>query len=301
MLTLIQLFLGIVTIILFVFGLISVKKDGNGSFDGIRIKPTKKILFSIVPLVLCVACSCVVFIPANTVGIRWSAFTGTSESTLDEGIALKTPVDKIYQISTTVQEKSIDNMAVQTLDAQWVSMSLNIKYQVDKANAFKVFKNYKTLENLDINLISNVTQRSVEEVTTKYNVIDILGEQRNTIYTEIENILKAKLADEGVTLKFITIIETDAGEEIEAAIAKEAVAKKAVETAEQEKKKAEIDAETKLIEAQGEAKANEIKTKQLTDEILTEMFIEKWNGELPMVSGSENMMLDVSSIFSQGE
>ena len=297
MLVLIQLFLGLLTIVAVVVGLVNY----DATIKKVRIKPNKKLPLSIIPLILCVVCSCIVFIPANTVGIRWSAFSGTSETTLDEGIAIKTPVDKIYQIPTTVQEKMMENVAVQTLDAQWVSMSLNIKYQVDNANAYKVFKNYKTLDNLDVNLISNVTQRSVEEVTTKYNVIDILGEQRNDIYIEIENILKEKLAQEGVTLKFITIIETDAGEEIEAAIAKEAVAKQAVETAEQEKKKAEIDAQTKLIKAEGEAKANEIKTKQLTDEILTEMFIEKWDGKLPTVSGSEDMMLDVSTIFGQAE
>lgn len=297
MLVLIQLFLGLLTIVAVVVGLVNY----DATIKKVRIKPNKKLPLSIIPLILCVVCSCIVFIPANTVGIRWSAFSGTSETTLDEGIAIKTPVDKIYQIPTTVQEKMMENVAVQTLDAQWVSMSLNIKYQVDNANAYKVFKNYKTLDNLDVNLISNVTQRSVEEVTTKYNVIDILGEQRNDIYIEIENILKEKLAQEGVTLKFITILDTDAGEEIEAAIAKEAVAKKAVETAEQEKKKAEIDAQKKLIEAEGEAKANEIKTEQLTDEILTEMFIEKWDGKLPTVSGSEGMMLDVSSIFGQAE
>lgn len=297
MLVLIQLFLGLLAIVAVVVGLVNY----DATIKKVCIKPNKKLPLSIIPLILCVVCSCIVFIPANTVGIRWSAFSGTSETTLDEGIAIKTPVDKIYQIPTTVQEKMMENVAVQTLDAQWVSMSLNIKYQVDNANAYKVFKNYKTLDNLDVNLISNVTQRSVEEVTTKYNVIDILGEQRNNIYIEIENILKDKLAQEGVTLKFITIIETDAGEEIEAAIAKEAVAKKAVETAEQEKKKAEIDAQTKLIKAEGEAKANEIKTKQLTDEILTEMFIEKWDGKLPTVSGSDGMMLDVSNILGQAE
>ena len=297
MLVLIQLFLGLLTIVAVVVGLVNY----DATIKKVCIKPNKKLPLSIIPLILCVVCSCIVFIPANTVGIRWSAFSGTSETTLDEGIAIKTPVDKIYQIPTTVQEKMMENVAVQTLDAQWVSMSLNIKYQVDNANAYKVFKNYKTLDNLDVNLISNVTQRSVEEVTTKYNVIDILGEQRNNIYIEIENILKDKLAQEGVTLKFITIIETDAGEEIEAAIAKEAVTKKAVETAEQEKKKAEIDAQTKLIKAEGEAKANEIKTKQLTDEILTEMFIEKWDGKLPTVSGSDGMMLDVSNILGQAE
>ena len=297
MLRLIQIILVVLTIIAVLIGFINY----DSTLRKLSIKPNKKLPLAIIPLILCLACSCIVFVPANTVGIRWSAFTGTSETTLNEGIAIKTPVDKIYQIPTTVQEKNMENIAVQTLDAQWVAMNLNIKYQVDKANAYKVFKNYKTLDNLDVNLISNVAQRSVEEVTTKYNVIDILGEQRNTIYTEIENILKEKLAQEGVTLKFITILDTDAGEEIEAAIAKEAVAKKAVETAEQEKKKAEIDAQKKLIEAEGEAKANEIKTEQLTDEILTEMFIEKWDGKLPTVSGSEGMMLDVSSIFGQAE
>ena len=301
MLVLIQIVLGILGVLLLVLGMLNGKRDESGKFIGISIKPNKKLGLAMIPLILCLATSCVVFIPANTVGIRWSAISGTNENTLGEGVAIKSPVDRIYQIPTTVQEKQMDNVAVQTLDAQWVYMSLNIKYQVDQANAYKVFKNYKTLENLDTNLISNVTQRSVEEVTTKYNVIDILGEKRNSIYTEIENALVEKLAHEGVTLKFITIIETDAGEEIEKAIAQEAVAKKAVETAEQEKKKAEIDAQTKLIKAEGEAKANEIKTKQLTDEILTEMFIEKWDGKLPTVSGSEDMMLDVSTIFGQAE
>lgn len=297
MLVLIQIVLALITVAFVILGLVNY----DSTIRKVSIKPNKKLPLAFIPLVLCLACSCIVFIPANTVGIRWSAFTGTSETTLNEGIAIKTPVDKIYQIPTTVQEKNMENIAVQTLDAQWVAMNLNIKYQVDKANAYKVFKNYKTLENLDVNLIANVAQRSVEEVTTKYNVIDILGEERNNIYTEIENILRDKLAQEGVTLKFITILDTDAGEEIEAAIAKEAVAKKAVETAEQEKKKAEIDAQKKLIEAEGEAKANEVKTKQLTDEILTEMFIEKWDGKLPTVSGGDSMMFDVSSILGQAE
>ena len=297
MLVLIQIVLALIAVAFVILGLVNY----DSTIRKVSIKPNKRLPLAIIPLVLCLASSCIVFVPANTVGIRWSAFTGTSETTLNEGIAIKTPVDKIYQIPTTVQEKNMENIAVQTLDAQWVAMNLNIKYQVDKANAYKVFKNYKTLENLDVNLIANVAQRSVEEVTTKYNVIDILGEERNNIYTEIENILRDKLAQEGVTLKFITILDTDAGEEIEAAIAKEAVAKKAVETAEQEKKKAEIDAQKKLIEAEGEAKANEVKTKQLTDEILTEMFIEKWDGKLPTVSGGEGMMFDVSSILGQAE
>lgn len=264
--------------------------------ERIRFKLSARSLLAVISLTIGVFTSCITFIQPNNVGIIYSAIYGTSEKTLSEGIAFKSPLDKVYQIPTTVQERTVDNVSVQTKDAQWVTMSVNIKYQVNAADAFKVFKNYKTLENLQENLIANIAQRSIEEVTTNYNVIDVLGEQRNQIYAEIEQKLKERLADEAVQLKLITIKDTDAGEAIEKAIQDEAVAKKAVETAKQLQEKAEIEAETKLIEAQGEADANAVKTKQLTEKILAEMWINKWNGELPTVTGSNDVMLDISNL-----
>ena len=259
------------------------------------------ILFATIG-VLILAANMVYVVPSNTVGVQYSIFTGTSEETLPEGIGIKSPFDKVYTIDTTVKERTIDGVTGQTKDAQWLTMSINVKYQIDKANAFKVYKNYKTLDNLDLNLISNVAQRCIESVTTKYNVIDVLGEKRDEIYKEIEKLMKERLADEGVTFKMLTIKDTDAGEAIENAIQEEAVAKKAVETAEQLKAKAEIEAETKIIEAQGEADANAVKTKQLTDKILAEMWINKWNGELPLVSGEgEGSIIDISALLETEE
>ena len=46
-----------------------------------------------------------------------------------------------------------------------------------------------------------------------------------------------------------------------------------------EKDKAKLDAERKLIIAEGERKANEEKAKGLTEQILKEQAIQKWNGQ----------------------
>lgn len=89
----------------------------------------------------------------------------------------------------------------------------------------------------------------------------------------------------------------DAGDEIEKAIKDEAVAKKEVETAEQRKQKAQKEAETKLIEAQGEAEANAAKSTQLTDQILKEKIIKKWSGDLPRVVSDGKGMFDISSLL----
>ena len=106
----------------------------------------------------------------------------------------------------------------------------------------------------------------------------------------------------------------DAGDAIESAIEAEAVAKKAVETAEQELLKAEMEAkqksvlaqaeqdaakikaETKLIEAQAEKEANELLQMSLTELLLRQQWIEKWNGEVPTYYGGEGTDL----IFDTG-
>ena len=239
-------------------------------------------------------------IPANSVGIVYSPFGGTSEQTLSEGIHTKNIFDKTYKISSEVQTMTVENLTTQTKDAQYLTSILDIKYRVNTADAYLVFKQFRTLDNMSKNLIIPTTQRTLEHITTQYNVIDILGEKRNTIYTELEVALREEFAKYGVEFYSVTITDMDAGDALENAIMEEAVAKKAVETAEQnllkteteakqksvqaqaEQDAAKIEAETKLIEAEAEKKANEMLNQSLSDEILRQQWINKWNGVVPM-------------------
>lgn len=253
-------------------------------------------------------------VPANNVGIVYSPFGGTKEQTLTEGFHTKNIFDKVYKFSTEVQTKTIENLTTQTKDAQFLTTILDIKYRVSSNNAYLVFTQFRTLKNMSENLIVPTTQRVLEHITTQYNVIDILGEKRNDIYSELEIALTEEFAKYGVEFYSISITDMDAGESLEAAITAEAVAKKAVETAEQnllkaeteakqksvqakaEQEAAKIEAETKLIEAEAEKKANEMLNQTMTDEILQKLWIEKWNGQMPTYySGSSdgmNVILD---------
>lgn len=248
-------------------------------------------------------------IPANSVGIVYSPFGGTKEQTLSEGFHTKNIFDKVYKVSTEVQTMTVETLTTQTKDAQFLTSVLDIKYRVNTSNAYLVFKQFRTLKNMSENLIVPTTQRVLEHVTTQYNVIDILGEKRNTIYSELESALSEEFAKYGVEFYSISITDMDAGESLESAITAEAVAKKAVETAEQnllkteteakqksvqaqaEQDAAKIKAETKLIEAEAEKKANELLNQSLTDMVLQMEWIEKWNGQMPTYySGSDDGM-----------
>lgn len=268
---------------------ITLKKENE--FGCVTLKWNKKGLLSVVPLGLLVFVQSICVIPSNTVGVKYSALHGTSKNTLKEGVHFVTPfVDKIYKIDTTVQERTDDNVSVQTKDAQWAKMQVNVKYEVSKSNAFKVYKQYKTMDALKDNIIGNYAQNAMNEVCSNYNIIDLLGDKRNEIINKATDILKQDLEKEGVTLKMLTIKDLDAGKKIEKAISDEAVAKKQVETAKQKQEKARTEAETKLIEAEGEANANAVKTKALTPEVLQEQWINKWDGKLPKVTDGNTMI-----------
>lgn len=260
-------------------------------------KCNKKQIIVLIPILLFILTMCIVRVPANNVGVYWSAANGTREKTLGEGIKLKAPLDKVYLIPTTVEERTIKDVTVQTKDAQSVKAEINVKFRVNKESAFEVYKRYGDLETLKKNIVSNYSQKAIEKVTAKYNVIDILGSKKNEVYKESTDELGGMFEGEGVNLVSLTIKDMNAGNKIEKAIADEAVAKKEVETAEQKKAKAQKEAETKVIKAKAEAEANKLKEKTLTKEILMQELLDKWNGELPKVTDGSSGIFNLDSLL----
>lgn len=309
--------LGIIATVVLFIGLGMGVSENKYGIKFSEWKPRRKQVFALCGLLICLL-GCVTKIPANSVGIVYSPFGGTKEETLDEGFHLKNPLDKVYDISTEVQTKKIENLTTQTKDAQFLTSTLDIKYRVNVANAHVVFKQFKTLDKMSENLIEPTTQRVLEIITTKYNVIDILGEERTKVYTELEAKLTEEFAKYGVNFHSISITDMDAGAALEKAIEEEAVAKKAVETAEQNLLKTEteakqksvqaqadqdaakIKAETKKIEAQAEKEANEMLNQSLSDDILQKEWIEKWDGKMPTYYGGSGdgagVMFDMGGV-----
>ena len=279
-----------IIIIAIVFAIVTFVFFGL-DFKEEQFKLNKKQLLAVLPLLL-ILLNLFTIVPANHVGILYSPFEGVREETISEGLKKKGILDKVYKINTEVQTVKLQGITGQTKDSQWVDMIIDVKYKVNPGTAFQVFQQYRNLENVGINLIPSTVQRSIESITTQYNVMDILGEARNNVYIGIEQELKTRLATTGIEFISINFIDTDAGPGIEAAIEKQAIAKQAVETAEEERQKAEIEAqkavvtaeadkqaasikaETKLIEATAEAEANKKLSESITPQLIEKMEME---------------------------
>lgn len=262
-----------------------------------RWKPNKKMLFSLLWIVLIVF-GCYTNITANKVGIVYNPLKGGIQNyTLSQGYKTKSPLTKVYKINTEVEELTFKDISVQTGDSQYVNTIIKAQVKINSNKAFEYFSKYrdKSLEDIS-SLLSATIQKQLESITIQYNIMDVLGGKRDEIVNKSLELIKNELEKDGIEVLRITLVDTDAGEAIEKAIANEAVAKKDAETAEYKKQKAQLEGEAKVIEAQKEKEANELISRTLTKELLTEKFIEKWNGELSKVSSGDTL-LDISSIL----
>lgn len=280
----------ILTLIVFATLSIDVKED--------KFKVTKKSFLSLFCLLL-IGFGCFTNIGANRVGIIYNPFRGGIQSyTLGQGYKTKSPLTKIYKINTEVRELTFKNISVQTNDSQFVNAVIKAQVKIDSNKAFEYFSKYKDKDLEDISsLLSSTMQKQLETITTQYNIMDVLGAKRDEIVNKSLDLIQKELIKDGISVLRITLVDTDAGEQIEKAIANEAVAKKEAETAEYKKQKAQLEGEAKVIEAQKEKEANELISKTLTDELLMEQFIEKWDGKLSVVSGNANGFFDISEIL----
>ena len=282
----------IITILFFLVLSIDPKEE--------KFKVTKKSFLSLFCLLL-IGFACFTSIGANRVGIVYNPFKGGIQTyTLGQGYKLKSPLTKVYKINTEVQELTFKNISVQTNDSQFVNAIIKAQVKIDSSKAFEYFSKYKDKKLEDISsLLSSTMQKQLETVTTQYNIMDVLGAKRDEIVNKSLDLIQKELLKDGIAVLRITLVDTDAGEQIEKAIANEAVAKKEAETAEYKKQKAQLEGEAKVIEAQKNKEANELISKTLTDKLLMEKFIEKWDGKLSVVSGNANGFFDISEIFGE--
>ena len=254
---------------------------------------TPKILFGLFGLTL-ILFGCFSTIKTGEIGIK-TKFGKIINTTKNEGIVWKSPLEKIEKIDIKVQKYENENaLDTSTKDMQVVNnIKVSVNYKIDGEKAIDLYKkvgmSYQTI------ILEPSIQETIKGVISKYTSEELVT-KRSEISLDINNVLNDKLQQYGINSVSVAINNFDFSEAYNQAIEKKAVAEQEVETSKNQLEKAKVDAETKKVKAQGDAEANALLEKSLTKEILIEKWIEKWNGETPKVS-SNGSMIDISELL----
>ena len=247
-------------------------------FETGKWKVRPRMLFGLLWLLLMLF-GCFSTIKTGEIGIK-TRFGKIIGSTTNEGIVFKLPFEQIKKINVKVQKyENEEAFSTSTKDLQIVNnIKVAINYQIDGSKAVNLFKTVGT--NYNTTVLEPAIQETIKAVFSKYTAEEIVT-KRSEISLDMNNTLDERIKEYGINSVAVSINNFDFSESYNQAIEKKAVAEQEVETSKNQLEKAKIDEEKKKVEAQGEAEANTLLEQSLTDQIIAQQFIEKWNGQLP--------------------
>lgn len=297
MFSFIMLLATIALVVTFAFPKI-VNQDG----DELDFDVTKRWikLVSFVLIIFSIFGSAYYSVPAGYRGVLLNF--GAVKGVMGEGVQFVMPFVQKVELMEVRTQKEEAKAAAASKDLQNVSTTVAINYHLNPLQVGNLYKNV----GLDFasRIIDPATQETVKAVVANYTAEELIR-LRSKIKTEIDTMLTERLKAYDIVVENngVSLTNFEFSQDFNRAIEQKQVAQQSAEKSKYELQKAEIDAKTAIARAEGEARSNKIKAEALNQnggsKVLAREWIEKWDGHLPQVSSSGNMMFNIDSLIKE--
>lgn len=232
-------------------------------------------------------------VPSGSSGVRVT-LGKVSDTVMESGLNFQIPlIQKTVIINNQIQREDVQGEAA-SKDLQTVTYNMSINYNVTASESAKLYRSVgKSWSEV---IIRPAIQESVKATMAKYTAEQLVTD-RSSVSNDMLEEISGRMSDYGINVSEINIITMDFSAEFDAAIEAKTVAEQQVLTEQQNLEKAKVVAEQKVVAAQAEAEANRVRSESITDKIIMSDFISKWDGKMPVVTGSGGNILDVSSLI----
>jgi prohibitin 2 len=213
-----------------------------------------------------------------------------------EGFGFKQPfITHIQPISIRQQTRPMPAECYSS-DLQQVKMEVHVLYRVPEHSVVKIFQEYAG-EPFD-NLIAPRVQEALKEVAATQSAEHIVT-KREEIKTRALELARRKIGAEFLVVTDLVIFNLALSPELESAIELKMVQEQEAEKAKFTQLKAQIEADTAIIRAKGEAEAIQVRGTALraNPDFIKLQILQNWNGHSPLVvGGGGNIMLSLEEL-----
>lgn len=216
-------------------------------------------------------------------------FGKVQDKILDEGIHPILPiVTSVKTISVRVQKNDVKAEAA-SKDLQNVNMDVAVNWHIEPKRVNEVFQRVGDENEIINRIISPAVSEVVKAATAKKTAEEIIT-KRTELKQEIDNQLRDRLLSYGVILDDVSLVNVGFSPEFSKAIEAKQIAEQEAKRADFIALKAEKDAQAEINRAKGQAEAQRLRRQTLTNELLQQQAIEKWDGRFPMVMGGNGVL-----------
>lgn len=267
----------------------------------------------------CLATSITVIEPGYR-GVVYNRNGGVDNETVGQGWNLVSPLKKVipYPVSTETASYSATSeeadgdfqsapLVLGTKDGKTVKVDMQLFYHMNPDKLGNVFNKFrgKKADEIAYGYMRQNTQRIVNDISSKYTIVDLVGEEKPKFNAEVFTALTSFFEEDGIVIEEAGLGRVEPDEATQARIQAVADAQYRQKQAEYEKQVAEVEAEKKRVEAQGEADALKIRAdseayynnkiaESASEKVVKLEAIKKWDGQLPQYQlGNSDMLLNI--------
>ena len=212
-----------------------------------------------------------------------------------EGFGLKAPfITAIYPLSIR-QQTAEDKAECYSADLQQIVMRLRVLFRIPESSVVKLFQGYGG--DVFESLVSPRVQEALKEVTALQSAEQIV-KNRDQIKTRALELAKKKIGTL-LVVEDIVIENIALSKELERAIEQKMVQEQEAAKAKFIQQRAQIEADTAVIKAKGEAESFKIRGKALKENptFVDLQIVDRWDGITPLIIGAgENVMMTTADL-----
>lgn len=265
------------------------------------------------------AASSIVFVNPGNVGVLIHRAGGGVDSTpLGVGFHFKWPVtQEVVEYPVFMQTLVLtrndregnpynEEINVNSVEGQPISCDVSLSFELDPGKVPSLYSSFRTdIRTITHGYVKQSIRQALQEIVGRTEIVNFLGKQKAEVVRLTQDDLQRRLGTYGFLVKQFTLNEVRAPDSIVKAIeAKNTMAQEALR-AQNELQKKQFEAQQKIIEADGDAKStltraraqaesNLLLAASLTQPLVEYRRIDKWNGQLPQVSGQATPFINLT-------
>jgi len=224
-------------------------------------------------------------IPLADGTIRYNTKKVIYETAIEEGQKNSSADYKDYPVDTN------------TADGQQVDIFFTVRFSVDPTKATFVAQNLGNEGSLVEKVVKTEARIKLRNIPREFTAEQLYtGDGVTQIQVKAFEQLQPVFEENGLILDSVGIREIKFTDIYTQAIEQKQIEAVNIETAQNRAERAKFEKESKITEAQGQAEAQRLLRQDLNEVLVSKLWIEKWNGELPRVMSEGNIM-DITKVL----
>lgn len=259
-------------------------------------------------------------------GVIFNIWTGSLRS-VPQGIAWRMPwITQVQSYPTALRTYTMvrrsgegssggdDSIDLPTREGQHITQDISVTYNTSEALAAQVFKAFRgaDISDIEATFIRRTIITVAQNVAGQMSLSEVISAKRDELQDAIQKKLASEIEKMGFNLDKVNLGASHLPQSLEAQMQQKMAAQQQAQQAEYELQKQQMLAKAEVAKAEGEsqailvraraqAEANKLLQASLTQNLIQNKAIEKWDGSLPQVSGGATPFIDLRPLKGDKE